>query len=194
MSDCGKDKKIIIILSITCGFLLLFLLISGALNYKQNNEKTSCSSNLQAANTSLEAANSGLQNAQLAKSNLQNLHSSLQSAQDSEKKVLENQKEKVRQLYYIINNITTDGDNLNKGQISCMLNKLFEKHTPFDITYDVVHLLLGGTTSDNPEIREWALSDSEKSQEIKKATCQAAKSCNFSNSSELMKSCTLYNI
>jgi hypothetical protein len=189
MSDSGKDKKIIIILSITCGFLLLFLLISGALNYKQNNEKTSCSSNLQ-------AANSGLQNAQLAKSNLQNLQSSLQSYQDAQKKVLDSQKAKLRQMERLGNK----DSNLTKEQIDCMLDKQFEKYTPFDILYNTFGLLIAfsqenqSDISNNPELKELFVSLMQKSQEIKKDRCQAAKSCNFPDSSHVMQGCTLYNI
>jgi len=181
MNDCEKDKKMIIILSVTCGFLLLFLLISVGINYKQNSEKNDCSSNLNSANNSFK-------NFQSVNSSLQNV----QSLQDYQKQILESEKDKVLQLYYVINSLVKEGGDLTKDQINCMINKLFEKYTPFDIVYNLLYNVVEispDLIKDNPQIKEWVKSSLIKSIEIKKAECQAVKSCNFPNSSDYIKSC-----
>lgn len=175
MKDCKKDKKVVIILSIVCGLLLFFLLISGALNYKQNNEKNSSASNLQTT-----------------KSSLQNTENELQKVKNSEAQILESQKEQLRQLYKIIGeqNIAT-GNMASDEQIRCLVKQLTEKYTPFDVAYNLYSSLITNLLKIKPSIlfpdstNKWL----ENVSKVNSETCAAGAKCNIPTSSPFMKYC-----
>lgn len=159
-----KEKKMIIILSITSGVLLLLLLISSGYNYKQYNDNNTCTT----TSKNLNSTSQNLQNKQQAQ--LKELIN-LMSSKNTDMKA--------------VGMPTPD-------QIDCLLKQVYQKYTPFDILYNIISFFFASASEmvvENKGTTPWASSVVSTLVDMRNVGCASVQTCNIASSPDLVNAC-----
>ena len=214
-----KEKKMIIILSITSGVLLLLLLISSGYNYKQYNDNNTCTTTSKNLNSTSQNVQSGLAALQTklatsetnlaalqtklstSETNLAALQTKLSTSETNLASLQNSQSEKISkqqsQLKELINVMSSKNSDKAAGmptpdQIDCLLKQVYQKYTPFDILYNIISFIFASASEmvvENKGTSPWSSSVVSTLVDMRNVGCSSVQKCNIPSSSDFANSC-----